>query len=420
MRCRGWFLWIICVAPLVEAAGVGDDFSNNLISDLAPLLSLFGEQFAQQFMSESMGWLDHIVFAMAPLGILTTIVAAIRVGGPAWLRAAIGRARENRSSVELQLMSSTSHEVCELWNGQGIVRTMGTPQIQEIIYLPKYCNNTETFGLYTLESATAQGLFQARSIYTPRTEKQPPQRKSAPNISLNLHGGSNLRDLLFVAVFGIVLQSGVLVFSGFSVYHPQFCLQFLKDGKLIRPYAYPVMACGTILLTVGLMICSAIVEYSTQEKEFITKRENVTEPAECMLNGQILWLQRSHVVNDQAFNASVIFRAPRGPENSLNRILTSQRAEPGPVWPRGFLIPRSICGRTSEAFTVLGVLLALCGFVLQFQGLRGLHWTSSIAQLISIIIMTALRAWVRRHLILAPIPKQVPTQHELDWLALWF
>ena len=112
------------------------------------------------------GWLDHIVFAMAPLGILTTIVAAIRVGGPAWLRAVIGRARENRGTVELQLMSSTSHEVCELWNGHGIVRTMGKPQVQEIIYLPKHCHNTETFGLYTLESATAQGLFQARGIYS--------------------------------------------------------------------------------------------------------------------------------------------------------------------------------------------------------------------------------------------------------------
>lgn len=249
---------------------------------------------------------------------------------------------------------------------------------------------------------------------------QPPQQKSAPNISLNLHGGSNVRDLLFAAVFGIVLQSGTLVFSGFSVYHPQLSLRFLKDGRPARPYAYPVMACGTVLLTVGLMICSAIVEYSTQEREFIARRENVADPADCKLYGQILWLQRSHVVSDQAFNASVIFRAPRGSDNCLNRVLTSQRAEPGPGWPRGFLVPKVICGRASEAMTVLGVLLALCGFVLQFQGLRGLHWTSSIAQLISIILMTALRAWVSRHLILAPIPKQVPAQHELDWLALWF
>ena len=73
--------------------------------------------------NEIVGWLDHIIFAMAPLGILTAIVAAIRVGGPSWLRAVVGRARENRATVEVELMSSTSHEVCELWNGHGIVRT---------------------------------------------------------------------------------------------------------------------------------------------------------------------------------------------------------------------------------------------------------------------------------------------------------
>lgn len=39
-----------------------------------------------QFMSQSMGWADDIILAMAPLGIITAIVAAIRVGGPSWLK----------------------------------------------------------------------------------------------------------------------------------------------------------------------------------------------------------------------------------------------------------------------------------------------------------------------------------------------
>ena len=89
---------------------------------------------------------------MAPLGIITALVAAIRVGGPSWLTAVVGRARENRATVEMELMSSTSHEVGELWNGQGIVRTMGRPQVQEIIYLPEMKDNPETYGLYTKES----------------------------------------------------------------------------------------------------------------------------------------------------------------------------------------------------------------------------------------------------------------------------
>jgi hypothetical protein len=47
-----------CVAAVIlllsfpgAAADNGDDFSNNLASDLGPLLALFGEQFSRQFMS---------------------------------------------------------------------------------------------------------------------------------------------------------------------------------------------------------------------------------------------------------------------------------------------------------------------------------------------------------------------------------
>ena len=88
-----------------------------------------------QFMSQSMGWADNIVLAMAPLGIITAVISAVRVGGPAWLKAIIGRIRENRAMAEVDLMSSTSKEVCELWNGQEVVRVLGQGPIREFIIL---------------------------------------------------------------------------------------------------------------------------------------------------------------------------------------------------------------------------------------------------------------------------------------------
>ena len=94
-------------------------------------------------MSQSMGWADNIILAMAPLGIVTVIVGAIRVGGPSWLKAIIGRARENRAVAEAELMSSTSHEVCELWNGHQIVRIIGSGPIREFIILTRKGNRTE-------------------------------------------------------------------------------------------------------------------------------------------------------------------------------------------------------------------------------------------------------------------------------------
>ena len=101
---------------------------------------------------------------MAPLGILTAIVAAIRVAGPSWSKSIIGRARENRAAVEVELMSSTSHEVCELWNGQGVIRTMGKPNIEQLIYI-ECMKDTPSFGFYTLESALAEEVLAIKSIF---------------------------------------------------------------------------------------------------------------------------------------------------------------------------------------------------------------------------------------------------------------
>jgi hypothetical protein len=89
-----------------------------------------------------MGWADDIILAMAPLGIITAIVAAIRVGGPSWLKAAVGRARENLAVSEAELMSSTSKEVCEVWNGQEVVRCMGLAPVAELICLLRYTDDT--------------------------------------------------------------------------------------------------------------------------------------------------------------------------------------------------------------------------------------------------------------------------------------
>jgi len=69
----------------------GDEFANNLFSDLAPLLTLFGEQVTKQFLSLSVGWADNFMLAMAPLGILTVVVSSIRVTKDRYMKALVGR-----------------------------------------------------------------------------------------------------------------------------------------------------------------------------------------------------------------------------------------------------------------------------------------------------------------------------------------
>lgn len=94
-------------------------------------------------MAESLNWLDHLIAALVPLGILTIITGAIRVSGPQVAKSFIGRARENRALAEIELMSSTSQEVCELFNGRSIVRSMGKPNMAEFLIFPSEYNRLE-------------------------------------------------------------------------------------------------------------------------------------------------------------------------------------------------------------------------------------------------------------------------------------
>ncbi|WQF90292.1 hypothetical protein CDEST_15306 [Colletotrichum destructivum] len=133
---RGFLLSVFALWSATSvAADKGDDFSNNLFSNLLLLLALFSERVTLQFMSKSMGWANNIILAMAPLGILTVIVSAICVGGPMWLKAVVGWARENLAAAEVKLMSLTLDEVCELWNGREVVRCMGLALVTEFICL---------------------------------------------------------------------------------------------------------------------------------------------------------------------------------------------------------------------------------------------------------------------------------------------
>lgn len=105
---------LMACATGVRAASGWDDFSNNLAANLALILQLFGEQFTKKYLAESTSTLDCIIFAMAPLGVLTAIVSTIRVCGGPLLRAFVGRVQQSSSMAELELCSSTWREIADL------------------------------------------------------------------------------------------------------------------------------------------------------------------------------------------------------------------------------------------------------------------------------------------------------------------
>lgn len=259
---------------------------------------------------------------MAPLGVLTALVGAIRVGGASWLKRLVGRARENFADVEIELMSSVSKEVCELWNGTSIVRSKGNPQVKQIIHLPAEDGDISPESFITMDSDTGSkenpkykliagdkkgkhfkldGLthllsknadgndrnmkadVEAQEIQvtgrrnsdnglpsdsTPITQKPKgvatnKYKGTPPNISLNIHGGSNPTELWVCAACATGLQVGVLVWSWHA---EKYKLTALKPMV-----GFWLQMIGTVVLTFSLIACAGIIDHRSRERRWSSK-----------------------------------------------------------------------------------------------------------------------------------------------------
>ena len=359
-------------------------------------------------MSQSMSNVENWIFAFAPLGIITAMVAATRVGGPRRLRAIIGRARESRAVVEVELMSSTSADVCELWNGDAVVRVLGSSPVIELYYLEPGCvRKTSTnvqpqgkrdYGIWNLEEAVSAGLLEGSGPFRRHLGLE-----GGPNMGLNLSDRRvSSTEYYLVATIGFVLQAGVIVFAGVEVYLPIWKKRFEKGGKEYPKYALPLMAVGTVTLVFGMFFCCLIVERSTTEDTWAVRKPNKVIKEESKDKVRVAWLQKGGEVNDQHFKSYILHRNEKSSDKQLH-VRSSRREVP----------PKDRRIQTTGA-----VIASLVGFVAQFLGLRALPWQVTIAQLVATGFMTALRAWVRRNLVHEPAAQVTESGHELDAMAM--
>ncbi|KAK6335252.1 hypothetical protein TWF718_010686 [Orbilia javanica] len=358
------FGWILLLSSLpLSTALQWDDFTNNLATDLAPLIALFGEQVTKQFLSESLSTWDNVIFAMAPLGILTAVVSAIRVCGNSSLRAFIGRAQESPGAAEIELLSCTSDTTSELWHEGGIARVFGSPQILEVVKSETqdedYKGPDCTAGIRLFSGAYNKGDWDYVKGAHQDLEKSQYHR---PNLSLNVGIKRQPKIFTYVAAaLGIILQTGVLVYAGLTAY--VFPERFLtENGRPSEIYAFPFTLAGTILLCVGMFLCAFIIEQSTHEAHF-----------KKMGKSKMYWVQPGgQKIGDQVFgsyigysNDSKYIISRPGDRNRFNRIL----------W-----------------ITVASTML---GFVVQFVGLRAMHYSVIMAQLGATLVMAIIRASLR-------------------------
>ncbi|PGH05992.1 hypothetical protein GX51_02583 [Blastomyces parvus] len=396
----GLAIAVAFLSPLAAATSGWDEFTNNLATDLGPLITLFGEQVTKQFLSESLSIWDNVIFAMAPLGIITAVVSAIRVSDKSSLRAFIGRAQESRGSAEIELLSCTSETTSELWNEGGIARVFGKPIILELVYhrnRPDGSMPLEKTGIFTFKEAT--GIHKLWEREGPGIDESPLEddRLRTPNLSLNIGIKRPRNDILIgIAIFSVLLQTRVLFFAAWIAYkHPS---SFLKNGKEMSAYACPFVLTGTMATCLGMFLCALIIERTTSET-YYKKVDG--------LDTEIFWIQPGgQKLGDQVFNAFV-------GKTNISRYVESNRVK----------------RQVKEDYRLwAAVALTIGGFIIQFVGLRGMHAAVTLAQLGSTVIMGILRASLRSQRMseddniltkdLSDDKKRLIVGHELDWFAM--
>ena len=228
----------------------------------------------------------------------------------------------------------------------------------------------------------------------------------APNMFLNMNPPKTPQEqwqLRGWAVLSVMIQAAVLVFSGFATYHPR--MSYKKDDRQVERYAYFLTAGGTMLVVVGVLLCCLVVEWSTDEKVWKLRD-----------TGRILWLQKGGNFNDQQFGSYAIFAQGTRQTILTSKLSTHKRPEKTGQGRRTSAQAK-IGSPSREILVVLATATSVGGFITQFTGLRGMHWSATIAQLIATVIMVVIRAWIRRNLASLPVEYTVPKGHEMDWLA---
>ncbi|PYH94644.1 hypothetical protein BO71DRAFT_483672 [Aspergillus ellipticus CBS 707.79] len=264
-----------------------DNVSFTAISQILPLLGLFGQDLTNDFLRQSINIPDWILFSVGPLGVGWVIVAAIRVLGSRSLKNKIGKGPEDEALIEKDLMSSTSSAVCELWDGTDVVRIIGKADIQEFMLLGSR--------LWRPADAKTQRL-QSSNEKERDTADVEHVSKYPPNLSLNLRSRHQGPQVYLAAAITVMLQSIFIV----VVVLLRF-LDYFKPRFKVLSYAFVLSIVGTGLLTFGLFVCSAAIGY-------VTKRIVWKPRSDCEDPRLIIWVQRGKDDDSPRFSSYIIFK----------------------------------------------------------------------------------------------------------------
>ena len=216
------------------------------------------------------------------------------------------RARDSPDDEEKELLSSTSLNVREIWDGRIVVRQTGGCNMTEVLYdstwtytpLEKRNRNPVILSpLITLDDAVGPEGVRTERQYDevkdlPQSsifrfvqryyKKDSEDRKTdffcnsemvpfederhsilkdrAPNLTLNIDKAIPApKDVFLFTCLGLLVQTIVMAFNATTVYY----FHWLRAGSVVAAYGYPVWAVGTICLSMGVSLCARVTERAT-------------------------------------------------------------------------------------------------------------------------------------------------------------
>jgi hypothetical protein len=312
------------------------------------------------------------------------------------------------------------------------------------------------------------GLSRPIQLRAERLAKQP------PNLILNVHGAlPRSRDLRAFAAIGALIQLVAITIPAFITY-------YWRTPKATGPvdgYAYPTFLAGSCFLIAGIALCSYIIEATTVEQVFEPTGNHEVKTIFRLQLERIMGdqpFQTYAIVNEREDNSIRTSRydpSQTRDEDQLELAQTDERTLIGNTSTRGnedtidedtidedtlegatahharwwhVLSFARHTGKTTagtaqaanaantaktaktssvlslraqKSLVVIAVVFTFIGYISQFFGLRGLHWSATFLQLGITLIMTAIRAWARRTISRKPITFHLPSS-DLNWIAL--
>lgn len=292
-------------------------------------------------------------------------------------------ARESRATAELELLSATSEEVCEMWSGSEIVRVAGQPST--IQYILDRAAKPPT--VLTLSEALKQNIYVKDSNHSGMESLNRLILDGAPSLTVNVHNAISLSwQLLILVVLGIMVQLTAFVLSAIIVYS----WSWTAGSEMISSYGFPCYLIGTMLLTLGLLGCARVIQHNSRVDEL--------SPTTSSAKYQPFCVQKACTVDAKQFPPYAIFHPDGQPVIKMSRSNA----------------------RDYNVLTLFSTASALIGYVCQFVGLRAMHWSVALIQLAATLTMTCARAFIRRGLANQPICHSLPMGTDAAGLSYLF